>query len=180
MNTISSENSLLLIIDVQEKLVKMLNDTNVYRQAVNVSKAAGILGLPVIISEQYPKGLGSTIEEIKQAVPEAHYIEKTNFSVLNEPDFKEKLKSYNKKQIILIGIEAHICVLQTAADLLNAGYEVFVVQNACGSRCDENKQAALRRLIHSGCAIVTTEMVLFELLKGSKHPKFKEVQSIIK
>ena len=89
-------------------------------------------------------------------------------------------KFLSQKQVIVFGIETHICVLQTAMDLLNEGYEVFVVQNACGSRDEANKQAALRRLIHAGAQIVTTEMVLFELLEGSKHPNFKEVQALIK
>jgi len=179
-NTINSKNSLVLIIDVQEKLVKMLNDESVKNNAVNIAKAAGILKLPVIITEQYPKGLGATIEEIKDALPDAKYIEKTHFSALKEEKFEETINSYRKKQVILFGIETHICVLQTAFDLLNKGYEVFIVQNACGSRCEDNKSAALRRLIHSGAQIVTTEMVLFELLEGSKHPNFKEIQTLIK
>ncbi len=179
-NTINSVNSLVLIIDVQEKLVKMLKGESVKINAVNIAKAAGILKLPVIITEQYPKGLGTTIEEIKNTLPDAKYIEKTHFSVLKEDKFEETINSYEKKQVILFGIETHICVLQTAFDLLNKGYEVFIVQDACGSRCEDNKSAALRRLIHSGAQIVTTEMVLFELLEGSKHPNFKEVQALIK
>ncbi len=177
MNTINNSEALLLVIDVQEKLVNMINETEVKDNAIKVAKACGILDIPAVITEQYPKGLGSTIEEVKNALPNAEYIEKTTFSALKEDEVKKFL---SQKQIILFGIEAHICVLQTAMDLLNEGYEVFVVQNACGSREEANKQAALRRLIHSGAQIVTTEMVLFELLEGSKHPKFKEVQALIK
>ena len=179
-NTINSKNALVLIIDVQEKLVKMLKDDSVKENAVKIAKAAEILNIPVIITEQYPKGLGSTIEEIKASLTEAKYMEKTHFSVLKEEGANDLINSYGKKQIILFGIETHICVLQTAFDLMNKGYEVFAVQNASASRNDDNKQAALRRLIHSGAQIVTTEMVLFELLEGSNHPKFKEVQAIIK
>lgn len=177
MNTINSSEALLLVIDVQEKLVNMLDNNDVKDNAVKVAKACGILNIPAVITEQYPKGLGDTIEEIKQALPNAEYVEKTSFSALKEEEV-EKLLS--QKQVIIFGIETHICVLQTAIDLLNAGYEVFVVQNACGSRCSDNKNAALRRLIHAGAQIVTTEMVLFELLEGSKHPNFKEVQALIK
>lgn len=180
MNTINSENCMILIIDVQEKLVNMLNDTNVKTDAIKIAKTAGIMNIPSIITEQYPKGLGSTISEIKEAIPNSKYVEKTHFSALQEDGFKELIEASNKKQIILFGIETHICVLQTAFDLLNSGFEVFIVQNASGSRDIENKNAALRRLIHAGVQIVTTEMVLFELLKGSKHPNFKEVQSLIK
>lgn len=177
MNTINNQESLLLIIDVQEKLVNMLEGEDVKNNAVKIAKACGILEIPTVITEQYPKGLGSTIDEIKEALPNAEYIEKTTFSALKEDEVKKFL---SQKQVIIFGIEAHICVLQTAMDLLIEGYEVFVVQNACGSRDEANKQAALRRLIHAGAQIVTTEMVLFELLEGSKHPKFKEVQALIK
>lgn len=177
MNTINKEDSLILIIDVQEKLVNMLEDPSVREHAIKISKAAEILSIPVVITEQYPKGLGSTIEEIKNSLSNAEYIEKTNFSALKDEEIKQFL---SLKQVIIFGIETHICVLQTAMDLLNEGYEVFVVQNACGSRDEANKQAALRRLIHAGAQIVTTEMVLFELLESSKHPNFKEVQALIK
>ncbi len=177
MNTIKNTEALLLIIDVQEKLINMLEGNEVKDSAIKIAKACGILEIPTVITEQYPKGLGSTIQEIKEALPNAEYVEKTTFSALKDADVNKFL---SQKQVILFGIETHICVLQTAMDLLNEGYEVFVVQNACGSRSDENKQAALRRLIHAGAQIVTTEMVLFELLEGSKHPNFKEVQALIK
>ncbi len=180
MNTINSKNSILLIIDVQEKLVNMLTDKSVSENAVKIAIAAGILNIPAIITEQYPKGLGNTIKEIKLSLPDAKYTEKTYFSALNEEGFKDIIQIEHKKQVILYGIETHICVLQTAFDLLNTGYEVFVVKNACGSRTEENKEMALQRLRHTGVQVVTTEMVLFELLKSSKHPNFKEVQALIK
>lgn len=180
MNTIKFDNSIVLIIDVQEKLVNMLDDNTVSSEAVKVAKAAGILNIPTIITEQYPKGLGATIPEIKNAVQNAEYIEKTSFSALKEEILQVKLNELNKKQIIIFGIETHICVLQTVIDLLNQGYEVFVVENSCGSRSEKNKECALKRLMHMGAQVVTTEMVIFELLETSKHPKFKEVQAIIK
>ena len=176
-NTIKINEATLLIIDVQEKLVSMLNDENVKSDSIKLARAASILDIQTVITEQYPKGLGFTIQEIKDVLPNAEYVEKTSFSAFKEDDVKKLLSN---KQVILFGIETHICVLQTAMDLLNEGYEVFVIQNACGSRNEENKNAALRRLIHSGAQIVTTEMVLFELLESSKHPKFKEVQALIK
>lgn len=177
MNTINNEESMLLVIDVQEKLVNMLSDENIKTNSIKLAKACGILEVQAVITEQYPKGLGSTIEAIKEALPDAKYVEKTSFSAYKEDEIKKYL---SQKQIIIYGIETHICVLQTALDLLKEGYEVFVVQDACGSRTEENKLAALRRLIHAGAQIVTTEMVIFELLESSKHPKFKEVQAIIK
>lgn len=180
MNTINAKNSLFLIIDIQEKLSKMLNNDNIAANAITIAKAAGILNIPSIITEQYPKGLGTTLDEIKSALPNAKYMEKTYFSAMKEEGFKDTLKSFNKKQIIIMGIEAHICVLQTAFDLLKEGYEVFMVKNASGSRSEENKEYALQRLRHAGVQTVTTEMVLFELLEGSKNPNFKEVQALIK
>ncbi len=177
MNTINDD-ALVLIIDIQEKLVNMLKDISVEENAIKLAKAAGILGLKTIITEQYPKGLGSTLQEIKSAIQNAKYIEKTAFSAFE--DIKEILKKEETKQIIICGIETHICVLQTAFDLIKNGYEVFTVINASGSRQDDDKNTALQRLRHAGCQTVTLEMVIFELLKSSKHPKFKEVQALIK
>ena len=167
-------------IDIQEKLVNMLSNNEVKNSSIKIAKACSILQVPSFISEQYPKGLGETISELKEALPSANYIEKTSFSVAHT--FANKLLdlNINRKQVILLGIETHICVLQTAFDLLNMGYEVFIVKEACGSRNIEDKESALRRLMHAGAQVVTVEMSLFELLKSSKHPNFKEVQSLIK
>lgn len=180
MNKINKDNSLLLIIDVQDKLVNMLGETDIVKNSSVLAKSATILKIPTIISEQYPKGLGQTINEIKKTTPEAKYFEKTNFSIYLEEGFKEFIKNTGKKQIIILGIETHICVLQTAIDLLNMGYEIFIVEDATGSRASNNKDWALKRLMHAGAQIVTTEMVVFEWLKSSKNPNFKEIQSLIK
>ena len=180
MNTINAKNSMLIIIDVQEKLVNMLKNNTVEKNALILAKAANILNIPVLITEQYPLGLGSTIKEIKDITTNAKYMEKTHFSAFKEASFPEIIKSENKKQIILFGIETHICVLQTAFDLIKNGYEVFVVEDASGSRAETNKNAALKRLMHLGAQIVTTEMVIFELLEHSRNPHFKDVQNLIK
>ena len=178
MNTVDIEKTLLLIIDIQEKLVNMLQDTSVKEQSIIVSKAAGIMNIPAIITEQYPKGLGDTIKDIKNAIPNAQYIEKTNFSAFEE--IKNLIIETGKTQLVICGIETHICVLQTAFDLLNNGYEVFIIKNACGSRNEDDKNIALQRLRHLGCQTITTEMLIFELLKTSKNSKFKEMQALIK
>ena len=180
MNTLNANKCLILIIDIQDKLIKIAKDDTVKKNAIAIAKTAEILNLPVIVTEQYPKGLGSTIDEIKSLNLKSDYYEKTTFSVLKEKNINDKILHYYKNQIVLFGIETHICVLQSAIDLLNAGYEVFIVQDCCCSRNDENKNAAIRRLIHAGCSIATTEMVLFELLESSKHPNFKEIQALIK
>ncbi len=180
MNTLNADKCLVLIIDIQDKLIKIAKDDSLKNNAIAIAKTAQILNLPVIITEQYPKGLGSTIDEIKTLSLNADYFEKTTFSILKDNEIKTKILNKNKKQIVLFGIETHICVLQSAIDLLNEGYEVFIVQDCCCSRNEDNKNAAIRRLIHAGCTIVTTEMVLFELIEGSKHPNFKEIQALIK
>ena len=180
MLTIKPNNALLLIVDVQEKLVNMLTDSRVKDNAVIVAKACGKLDIPCVITEQYPKGLGQTIEEIKTALPDAAYFEKKSFSAMLTDGFEDLLQKYNKKQIIIMGIETHICVLQTAFDLLENRYDVFVVENACGSRNADDKKSALKRLSFAHAQVLTTEMVLFELLTTSQNPKFKEVQALIK
>lgn len=180
MNLLSEENAIFLFIDVQEKLVNMLTDSSVKNCAIKLAKTAQILDIPTIISEQYPKGLGETISEIKEACTNADYIEKTSFSIYLQDDFVQLLKSKNKKQVVLFGIETHICVLQTAFDLVNNGYEVFVVEEACGSRLQKNKDFALSRMQQNGIQVLSLEMVLFELLKSSKHECFKQVQALIK
>ncbi len=180
MNTVNLENCLIMIIDVQEKLVNMLDDKTVGINAEKIAKAAGILNIPTLITEQYPKGLGTTLNAIKYSLSNAKYIEKTNFSALKEEGLVNLIKSFNKKQIVLFGIETHICVLQTAFDLINKGYEIYVVEDASGSRKESDKISALKRLRHNNCQIITTEMLIFELLGSSKHKNFKEIQALIK
>lgn len=177
---LNTKDSLLLVIDIQEKLVRASKDSEtISKKAGILSNAAKILSVPVIITEQYPKGLGSTVAEIKEAC-EADYVEKTNFSALKEPGFKEKLDKLSKKQIILCGIETHICVYQTCLDLLESGYEVYVVRDCCSSRNEFEHCCGLESMQAAGANLVCVEMVLFECLEGSKHPLFKDIQALIK
>lgn len=182
MTQLNSENSLVLIIDVQEKLLNaVFNKETLSKKAGIISKTAQILGIPVIVTEQYPKGLGTTVDEVKQALPEnTQFFEKTSFSALNNPEILDAIKSYNKNQIVIFGIETHICVNQTAAALLELGYEVNVVKDACGSRSEIEYEAGLERMKDNGAHILTTEIALFEWLKGAKNPNFKDVQALIK
>ena len=181
MNTLNQNDCLLLLIDVQEKLVAMLEKNTVVKQSNILLKTANILGIPTIITEQYPKGLGKTVDYLAEHINDSTEVfEKTAFSVLKDEGFAEKLKAYGKKQIIIGGIEAHICVHQTVADLIEAGYEVYVVKAACASRKKDNFKNAIRLMRQNGAKIADTEIVLFELLKTSKHPNFKDVQALIK
>ena len=171
----------LLIIDIQEKLVGMLEKNTIAEKSAILSSAAKAINVPTIVSEQYPQGLGSTIISLKEKLPDdASFYEKNTFSAFENTEIADALKKNNKKQVILCGIETHICVLQTAIDLINNGYEVFVVQDACASRNKNEFKLAIDRMKHSGAIITCTEMVIFELLKSSKHPKFKELQQLIK
>ena len=176
---INEQNSLFLFIDVQEKLVAMLSKDKSKQKASILAQAATFLGIDCLVTEQYPVGLGSTVEDVKSNLPEStQFVEKTAFSAFENPKVAEALK--NKENIFLFGIETHICVLQTAIALLNAGYNVFIIKDACASRDSDEFKAGIEFMKDSGAKIVTTEIVLFEFLKSSKHPKFKAIQNLIK
>jgi nicotinamidase-related amidase len=179
---LNQDEALILVIDVQEKLVNAIfNKDIVRRRVVSLAKAGNILSLPTIVTEQYPKGLGETIPEVKEALgKDTVFFEKTSFSALSGTDLLSKLLEIGRKQVIIFGIETHICVHQTVIDLIKNGFDVTVVGDACGSRTAFEYMGALDVMKTNGAKIKTTEMVLFELLKGAKHPNFKEIQALIK
>lgn len=181
MKMADENSSLLLIIDIQEKLVAALEKDTVVQKAAKLTKSANILNIPTIVSEQYPKGLGHTVAAISENLPiNSCKFEKTNFSLVKEEGFLDKLKSYGRNQIILCGIETHICVHQTAADLIDAGFDVIVVKDACASRNKYEFKQGIEAMQANGAKISCLEILLFEWLKSSKHPKFKEIQTLIK
>lgn len=181
MNTLSAEDSLLLIIDIQERLVAALDKDIVVSKAVKVASAAKALGIPTIVTEQYPKGLGHTVPQLSEVLPEGtEIVEKTSFNALLEEGMADKIKSFGKKQIVIFGIETHICVHQTAAALLEAGYDVYVIKDACASRNKYEFKQGIEIMQANGAKISCVEIALFEWLKGAKNPKFKEVQALIK
>ena len=182
MAQLNIENSLVLIIDVQEKLLNaVFNKETLEKKAGVIAKAANILNIPVIVTEQYPKGLGSTVESLKNGLgADTKYFEKTAFSALENEEIPEAIKSYNRDQILIFGIETHICVSQTAEALIMEGYDVNVIKDACGSRAEVEYLAGLERMKDNGAYIMTAEIALFEWLKSSRHPNFKEVQALIK
>lgn len=172
--------SALIIIDIQEKLVNAANKGNsVAVNMAKVSKAAQILSIPTIITEQYPKGLGKTATEIETS-SDTEIFEKTSFSALLEPEFAEEVQSLNKKQIVIGGIETHICVLQTVIDLISEGFEVYVLKDCCSSRREQEHLTGIDLMKQYGAKITSAEIVLFEWLKTSKHPNFREIQALIK
>lgn len=181
MNTLNADNSLVLIIDIQERLVGALDKDIVVSKAVKMASAAKVLGIPVMITEQYPKGLGNTVPMLKEVLPEdTVVVEKTSFNALLEDGMAEKIASYGKKQIVIFGIETHICVHQTAAALIEAGYDVYVIKDACASRNKYEFKQGIDIMQQNGAKISCVEIALFEWLKGAKNPKFKEIQALIK
>jgi len=181
---IDSSNSSLLLIDVQKKLFPKIFEPKLLESSIlNCLEVFHTLDIPIYFSEQYPKGLGLTIDKILEKLLscKAHKFEKTFFSCFptssQTPNVGQFLKS---KQVILIGIETHICVLQTAMDLKERGYEVFVIFEAVGSRKNHDKELAVKRMTNNGIQVVTFEMMLFELLRDAKNKHFKNLSSIIK
>lgn len=173
------QDSLLLIIDVQERLAPAMdNPRQVISNGAKLIGVAKAMNVPFIITEQYPQGLGQTMVDIRQeAGNDATYYSKIHFSCAKEEKIMSAIKASGKKQIILAGTETHICLLQTAMDLQKQGYEVFVVSNACSSRDVSQNMMALQRLAHNGIDIVTSEMVIFEWLEKAGTDEFKQVVS---
>lgn len=178
------ENSLLLIIDIQTKLGQAMPTKVLNRVISNTSllaRAAGLLNVPVLVTEQYPQGLGPTITDISDALPAtAVTLDKTAFSCVAAQGFDDALERANRKQMIIVGMESHICVLQSALDLLTAGYDVYVVEDAVCSRRLENYQNALDRLRQAGVGILSAESAIFEWLVHSRHEHFKAISAMLR
>lgn len=177
---LNSENSLLLVIDIQDKLVNMLENSNIVKNAYTITTMAEKLNIPTVITEQYPKGLGETCPEIKNSALSAKYFEKTSFSALQNDEIKNEILLSGKKEILIMGIEAHICVLQTAIELKNAGLDVYFLNDCSASRNTEDFNTAIEYLKQNDIKIINKEIALFMELKTSKHPNFKELQALIK
>lgn len=175
------ENSVVVIIDIQEKLVNAAGKYSPVDKACKLAEAAKILNIPVLVTEQYPNGLGQTVDPLKSALAEnTVYIEKTGFSALLTPEFRDKLEVLGKKQVVICGIEGHICVYQTICDLLAEGYEVYFVKDCSASRNKYEFKTGVDLIRQCGAKVTCLEIVLFEWLKTSKHPDFKLVQALIK
>jgi nicotinamidase-related amidase len=178
---LATDNTILVVIDYQERLFPVMHDKDkLLGNAVKLIKGARVLEIPIILTEQYPKGLGPTIPEIKELIPDIKPVEKVSFSCCDEETFSKAIESMKRKQVLIAGIEAHICVYQTAMALVRAGYEVQVVGDCVASRDPENKLAALFKMGAAGISPTTSEMALFELLKAAKGDKFKQISSIVK
>jgi len=172
------ESAALLLVDLQERLMAVIRDGEaVVARAVRLAEAARLLDVPVCATEQNPAGLGPTVAPLA-AYPHV-VLAKTTFSAVADPGFSELLPA-GASEIIVAGCEAHVCVLQTVLGLRTSGRRVLVAADAVGSRDPADRAAALDRARQHGAEIVTSEMVLFEWLRDSQHPKFREVQKLLK
>ncbi|HEX8289729.1 MAG TPA: isochorismatase family protein [Pyrinomonadaceae bacterium] len=176
------EKAALVVVDVQEAFRSAIPEFPQIASRISIAvRGFQILNLPVLVTEQYPKGLGRTAEEILFSMPpEFEFVEKTAFSSYGAVSFIEKLQSTRASQIVLCGLESHICVNQTAHDLLNQNYEVHLLTDCIGSRYSQDKETAISKMQTGGAILSTMEMALFELLRDARHEQFKEIQSLIK
>lgn len=171
----------LIIIDVQGKLAQLMHNSNaLFRNIGILIKAAKILDIPCLWCQQSPKALGVTVPSIARLLEDNQPINKVTFSCSQNEQFKSQMKTLNRKQILLCGIEAHVCIYQTAVDLLKTDLKPTVIADAVSSRTPDNKQIAIEKLRLEGINISSVEMALFELLKTAEHPKFKEITQLIK
>ena len=178
---ISAPRSALLMIDIQERLVPAVHQgERVIANSVVLMKAATALDVPILVSEQYPKGLGRTVTPIADLAAADSTVAKTHFSCTRDEGFVRKARRLDRQQIVVAGIEAHVCVLQTVSGLLEMGFAVFVVEDATASRTRRNHGVAVERMRAAGAEIVTTEMVVFEWLMKAGTAEFREISRLVK
>jgi nicotinamidase-related amidase len=178
---LSRERAALAVIDMQEAFRTVIPDFKEVATRIGVAvQGAKFLEIPVVVTEQYPKGLKHTAAEILPHLPAEPIIEKLRFSSCGAGEFVSRLKASKVIQVLVCGIEAHICVAQTALDLIENGYQVFLLLDCITSRVPQSKEIALRRLVQAGAIPTNLEMALFELMKTAASPQFKAVQELIK
>jgi nicotinamidase-related amidase len=174
-------NAQLLLIDMQERLLPaMAASEQALKNAVVLAKSARVLNLPISVSEQYPKGLGHTVAPLKAEIGNTPVDEKVEFSCWMNAALRERIARNDRKQLVVAGIEAHVCALQTAMDLKEAGYQVFAVADAMSSRAERSAELAFARMRQADIEIVTTEMVIFEALGAAGTAEFKQLSALIR
>ena len=175
------EDCCLVVVDVQGKLAQLMYEKQVLFKNIKILiKAAKILDTPILWCQQCPDALGPTLPEIAQLLTENEPIDKSAFSCCGAEQFNIKLNKTKRQQIILCGIETHVCVYQTAVDLLRKGFSVDLIADAVSSRTAENKQLGISRITAEGVNISCTEMALFELLRTAEHSQFRQIAKLIK
>jgi len=178
----SKEDCALIVIDIQDRLVKVMEKDamkEVIENTQRLIQSAHILDIPVVFTQQYTKGLGETVPELEIRDEVDSKIEKLSFSCCPQDEFKDVLTKLNRKSLIIAGLETHICVLQTVIDLLEDDYNVHVISDAVISRKKENKQIGLDLMCSGGAIISSTETILFQLLKKAGTPEFKQISKLV-
>lgn len=171
----------LVVVDIQERLLPAISEKErVVENTVRLIKAAKILSAPLFVTEQYRKGLGPTVREVADAIAGFAPMEKVAFSSCGAPGFVGSLRAKRVADVIICGIETHVCVCQTCLDLLDAGFRLFIVADAASSRTPENHRLGIQRMRDAGALIVSTEMVLFELLERAGTEEFKQVLALVR
>lgn len=178
---ISRTAAVLVVIDIQGNLAQaMFDKDNLFANTVKLINGFKALNLPIIVTEQIPQKLGKTLPQIADEIEAFTPIAKESFSCWNENNFKEKLEMLSRRHVVLLGIETHVCVYQTALDLITNGYNVHLVADAVSSRTPENRQIGIGAMKSAGAHVTSTEMVLFELLRTAADPKAKDFFKIVK
>ncbi len=178
---LKSEKTALIVVDVQGKLAQLMyGKQTLFENLRKIIKGIQALGVPILWVEQNPEGLGPTIPEVTELLAGIEPISKSSFSCCRNERFIQALKTANRNQVLIVGIEAHVCVYQTAVDLVDLGYEVEVVTDAVSSRTIENKKVALLKMRDAGVSLTSTEMALFELLELAEGKQFKEILKLVK
>ncbi len=173
--------SVLVVVDIQEKLLPAIHECQkVLERSVKIVKGAKILGVPVVFTQQYTKGLGETHADLRSVMPAFEYIEKTQFNAFDVPEFDEKIRELKAETLIIIGTEAHICVCQTALEGLHRGYGVHVLADAVGSRTTANKEIGLARIRQAGGIISASELTLYEWVSRADGDDFKVILPLVK
>ncbi len=174
--------SALLVVDIQQKFVPIVHEAErIIAKTKALIEAAAILNIPIVVSEQYPKGLGRTVDELSEPLPGGTIVcEKTSFGCLGDDHLAKKIRALKRKQIVVCGVETHVCVSQTVHQLLDAGYEVHLIEDALASRDPRNIEIGVRKMEQTGAIPSCVEMAIFEWMGHSKHADFKALQALIK
>ena len=178
----NASDAFVCVVDLQEKLVPAMSDPAGLLKRVSVLLGgAAALEIPFVAAQQYPKGLGVVVPEVKGLFPEGTSVtDKITFSCFGTPEFRDSAEKLGRKQMILLGVETHVCVLQTALDALKLGYEVYLVEDCTDSRHVFDRAAGIALMRENGVQVVTGEMLLFQLMRDSRHPAFKTISKLVR
>ena len=181
MSLLTRDNTAFVVIDLQEKLMPaMSNEAKLEEKTVKLIKGMKVFDIPTVVTQQYTKGLGATIPSVTEALGSFEHVEKNTFGCVANEEFAAKIKGFDKKNIVVCGIEAHICVQQTVLQLMEAGYNVYLAVDCVSSRSEEDKLWSITRMGEAGAVITTYESILYEILRDSKAEGFKAVSAIVK